>query len=94
MRATQDDIPQARADVERELEALDTTLGNGRRFLLGDHLTGADIATASLLSPIARPRQHPVYGTAAPSDPEQQIINTYRDRPCVRWALRLYEDFR
>lgn len=94
MRATASDIPPARAEVEQELDALDTILADGRRFLVGDHLTRADIATASLLSPIAWPPRHPSYRGVAPWAALQRIIDTYRDRPCVRWTAQLYEDYR
>jgi glutathione S-transferase len=94
LRATAADIPDARATVEREVDALDTTLGDGRRFLAGGHLTRADIATASLLAPLALPRRHPVYRELAPWTAYRQIVERYRDRACVRWTTQIYDDCR
>lgn len=93
LQATASDIPHARACVEQELDALDAALGD-RSFLLGDRLTRADIATASLLSPIAMPPSHPVYQDTARWDALQQIVVTYQDRHCVNWATHLYEHHR
>lgn len=94
LRATPADIPDARAAVERELDALDATLGDGRHVLVGGHLTRADIATASLLAPLARPSRHPVYRDMAPWTAYQRLIDRYRDRPCMRWTTQIYDAFR
>lgn len=94
MHAAPADIPEARARVERDLDALDATLGDGRRFLVGDRLSRADIATASLLAPLARPRRHPVCRGKAPWAAYRQIVDRTRDRPCLRWTARIYDDFR
>lgn len=94
LRATASDIPHARACVEQELDALDAILSDGRRYLLGGRLTRADIATASLLSPIAMPAHHPVYRDTVRWDALQQTVVAYRDRRCVNWATHLYEHHR
>ena len=94
MNARPGDRDAARADVDRELDALDARLDDGRRFLVGDRLTRADIAVASLLAPLARPPQHPVYRDLAPWRTYQQIIDRYRQRPAVHWVRRLYADHR
>ncbi len=52
---------------------------------MGEYQAMLDVIRDGLVNPAL---------SGAPSDPEQQIIATCRDRPCVRWALRLYEDFR
>lgn len=94
LHAKAEDVPQARAGVEKELDHLDERLGDERRFLVGDRLTRADIAVASLISPIARPAQHPVYAAMTPWPTYRTIIEAYSDRPCVRWANDIYRDFR
>ncbi|MEM7022959.1 MAG: glutathione S-transferase [Pseudomonadota bacterium] len=94
LQATSRDVPEARERFEQELDDLDTLLQDGRRFLVGDHLTRADITAASLISPIARPPEHPVYSEAEPWPAFQQVIAPYQDRPGVRWAQEIYRDFR
>ena len=94
MRARPRDLEAAKADVDRELDALDARLDDGRRFLVGDRLSRADIAVASLLAPLARPPQHPVYRDLAPWRTYQQIIDRYRARTTVHWVRRLYADHR
>lgn len=94
LRATAEDIPDARAALERELDHLDRLVSGQNRFLVGDRLGRADIAVASLLSPIIFPAEHPVYGTLPPWQAQRRIMEAYRDRPCVRWTAALYRNFR
>lgn len=94
LKATAADIPDARAALERELDHLDRLVGGKNRFLVGERLGRADIAVASLLSPIIFPAEHPVYGTLPPWQAQRKIIEAYRDRPCARWTAALYRDFR
>lgn len=92
--ATAADLPDARAGLERELDHFDALLQDGRRFLLGDRFTRADIALASLLSPIADPAQHPVYPGLPDSSATEALKAAYGERPCVGWARQIYRDFR
>lgn len=94
LQAGPEDAQAATAEVEAELDHFDSLLGDKRRFLVGGRFTRADIAVASLLSPIARPAQHPVYPRTPASALTEQLHATYGDRPCVRWATALYRDFR
>lgn len=94
MRARPGDLDAARADLDRELDALDARLCDGRPFLAGDRLSRADIAVASLLSPLARPPQHPVYRDFEPWTTYRRLIDDYCDRPTIRWVRRLYADHR
>ncbi len=93
LRASAGDVAEARAEVESELDHCDV-LADGRRFLVGDRFTRADIALASLLSPIARPAEHPVYPRAPSSRVTEQLHAAYGERPSTRWARRIYRDFR
>lgn len=92
--ATAADLPEAKAGLERELDHFDALLADGRRFLVGGRFTRADIALASLLSPIADPPQHPVYPGLPDSTATEALKAAYGERPCVRWAGRIYRDFR
>ena len=94
LRATAKDAPEARAELEAELDHWDAQLADQRRFLVGNRFTRADIALASLLSPIARPPEHPVYPGLPNTAVTDQLNAAYGARPCARWATRLYRDFR
>ncbi len=94
MRARPRDRDAARADVDRELDALDARLGDGRPFLVGDRLSRADIAVASLIAPLAKPPQHPIYRDLTPWTTYQRLVDDYQDRPTIRWVRRLYADHR
>lgn len=71
---------------------LEGRLSDGRLYLVGSRLSVADITAASLLAPLACPKQHPVYG-----DPE--FIQRMRsrngplrlDRPALVWVRKLYD---
>ncbi len=93
LRAGAGDVAEARVEVESELNHCDA-LADGRRFLVGDRFTRADIALASLLSPIARPAEHPVYPGAPSSQVTERLHAAYGDRPSLRWARQIYRDFR
>ena len=94
LRATEEDVPAARDDVDRELASLDDQFADGRRFLVGVCLSRADIAVASLISPIARPPEHPIYPSAAPFPSFAAAISAWQSRPSLLWARALYRDFR
>lgn len=88
------DIPAARGDVERELTALDELLKDGRRYLVADRLSRADLAVASLISPIAQPAEHPVYRGEATDAAFADAIAGWQSRPSIQWAVALYRDHR
>lgn len=94
LHAGAEDVTPARVSVEEELDHFDTLLGDQRRFLVGERFTRADIALASLLSPIARPPQHPVYPRTPASEVTRWLYEAYGERPSVRWTLQVYRDFR
>lgn len=94
LKASAEDLPDAKAALEAELDYCDSLMADGRRFLVGGRLTRADIALASLISPIARPPEHPVYPRTPATDVTEQLNAAYGARPSVAWALALYRDCR
>ena len=92
------DKPKAVASSERTiLEGMDwiaTQVTDGRRYLVGNSLTVADITAAALLSPLACPDEHAVY-----SRPDfQKGVTTLKARhanhPAMVWVRQLYRDHR
>ncbi len=70
---------------------LEAQLADGRSFLVGDTFTVADITAASLLAPIACPRQHPVYGDPAYQAGMVAATAPFNGRPCLAWVRKVYE---
>ncbi|MGF1475514.1 MAG: glutathione S-transferase family protein [Geminicoccaceae bacterium] len=94
MRCSAKDLDDANSAVEAELDYFDGRLSDGRRYWLGDRLTRADIVLASLLSPLASPPEHPVYGGTPTLSSFRPIVEANRDRPSIKWTAKLYRDFR
>ena len=87
-----------RPAYERSCAKLDALLDEtdqmlkGRSYLVGDHLTAADISLATLLSPMLRP---PPYGSNMPpldTLPKglRAHIEATRNRPTGQWALERF----
>ncbi len=93
-----DDATAARAleRVDAELDAVAELLADGRRYLVGDRFSAADLAFAALCAPLVVPVE---YGTPLPQ-PEvmpadmAERIRGWREHPAGRFALRLFADQR
>ncbi len=85
---------QSRCVVEAELDWLDGLLSDGRRFLLGDGFSRADLSAASLLAPLALPREHPTYGVLAVPPRARADLALWGERPTLAWVRRIYRDHR
>ena len=77
-----------------ELDWIDGMLADGRRFLVGDTLSRADIAVASLLAPLAVPENHPTYGGLQLPPRVASDVDGWRDRPTLAWVRDLYAAYR
>lgn len=80
--------------IEGELDWFDGLLADGRRFLLGDHFSRVDITAASLLAPLALPKEHPTYGLLQVPPRAQADIAQWGERPAIRWVREMYRDWR
>src|SRR5262245_60280307 len=58
---TPDAAAESRSILESELDWLDSTLADSRRYLSGDRFSRAYITVASLLAFFARPQEMPIY---------------------------------
>lgn len=88
-------LEQAEHRLQQALVWLDGRLSDGRRFLVGNHLTVADVAVAALLAPLACPDEHPVFSQA---DFKRYMLppsaSWLRDRPALRWVRSMYKQHR
>lgn len=87
---------QAQARIDLAMHWLEDRIahGHGRRELVGQQFTVADITAASLLAPIACPPQHPVYGDPEYRKAMAEATAPWKDRPAVAWVLATYEQHR
>jgi len=87
-------VELARTRIREALDWLDAQLADGRRFLVGDAFTVADITAASLLAPLACPAQHPVYGDPAYQVGMREALKEWEGRPGIQWVRNLYASHR
>jgi glutathione S-transferase len=82
--------------IDATFDRVDSLLADGRSFLVGDKLSIADVAFASLSAPVLMPAQQP-FGLPGPHvfpDLPQLSIRTWRSRPAGQFALGLYATHR
>jgi glutathione S-transferase len=85
---------ESKGIVEGELDWLDDLLADGRRYLVGDRFSRADLTAASLLAPLARPPEHPTYGMIRIPPRAQADLDTWSQRPVIEWMRAMYRDHR
>ena len=82
--------------VHEAFDLADEALAGGRRYLVSDRLSGADIAFAALAAPILAPPGHPALSSSLTDLPLalQTEIKKLRARAAGQHALRLYAEER
>jgi glutathione S-transferase len=85
---------ESRQIIETELNWLDQLLAGNRRFLVGERFSRADIAAASLLSPLVLPPQHPTYHNMQLPPGLAADAADWQERPSIRWIRDIYRDYR
>jgi len=85
---------ESKTIIEQELDWLDDMLSDGRQFLIGDKFSRADLTAASLLSPIVRPKEHPVYNEVQMKPKMVSDMEKWSGRPSIKWVWNIYRDYR
>ena len=75
---------------------IDSLLADGRKFLVGERFSAADLSLACMMAPFVLPRQ---YGITLPTLEEvpvsmQATVKEFRNTPTGRFALDLFETAR
>jgi glutathione S-transferase len=87
---------RSRRKVEDAFAKIAGRLADGRRYLMGERFTVADLTFASLASPVLLPREHP-FGLPQPEEfpagPRAQII-AWRESVAGRFGMRVYAEHR
>jgi glutathione S-transferase len=86
--------PESRAKLEAELDWLDETLSDGRRFLAGERFSRVDLTVAALLAPFARPEQARVYNAITLPPALEEDVARWRHRPSMAWVRAIYAQYR
>jgi glutathione S-transferase len=89
-------VSQARRRIEKELAFVAELLSDGRRYLVADRFTAADLAFAALSAPLTVPLQ---YGTPLPQPedmPERMAepVRAWREHPAGQFATRMFAEHR
>jgi glutathione S-transferase len=85
---------ESRRIVEDELDWFDGLLTDGRRFLLGDRFSRTDLSAASLLAPLALPKEHPTYGVLEVPPRARADLALWAERPTLSWVREIYREHR
>jgi glutathione S-transferase len=80
--------------VSSELDWVDSLLADGRDYLVGDRFSHADIAVASILSPLVLPPKHPVYHRMKHPPAMARDLENWKHRPSIAWVRAIYAKHR
>ena len=88
---------EQRPGLAREIAGALAWFGNhvaGRPYIVGDEFGRADLTAASLLAPLARPKERPLYQMARLPEDAEAALAAWRETEALRWVLRVYADHR
>lgn len=77
-----------------ELDWIDSLLADGREYLVDNSFSRADIAVASILSPLVAPQEHPVYHRLTHPPRIADDVASWEPRPCMQWVRKIYAKHR
>lgn len=91
-----DSVVRSNAKIMEAFERVAQRLSDGRKFLMNDSLTAADITFAALAAPLVLPEK---YGWTLPNIDEipggfRAEVERYRDTAAGEFVLRIYETHR
>jgi len=87
---------EQRAIVDASFARLEDRVGDGRRYLVGERLSAADLALVTLIAPAVLPPEYrgPLPAMDELAAPMRREVEQLRDHPVGRFALRLYAEER
>lgn len=85
---------ESRKIVDDELDWIDGLLADGRRYLVGGQFSRADIAVASIVSPLVLPPEHPAYSGLQHPPRLTHDLSNWDQRPSFRWVRDIYAQHR
>ncbi len=94
LRVTPEETARSEKIVRDFLEERDASFRDPNRYLVGDTFTLADLTMASILSPLARPAEHPFYPRMAFGKRGDGWVEQMRSYRMVAWVHCCYEQHR
>ncbi len=87
-----DSVSKACENIRSIFEQVSELLSDGRKYLVGDRLSAADITFSALASPVILPPEHPIQQTSLEDLPPKMVseIKEFRATPAGAFVLRLY----
>jgi glutathione S-transferase len=86
-------LPDLEQKLTEELDWFEDQLA-GRRHLIGDKFGRADLTAASLLAPLARPPECPLYRKLQLPERLERTLTQWSARPSLKWVERTYTNHR
>ena len=90
LRVNQEAAAASEVIVRNFLEERDASFRDPSRFLVGDTFTLADLTMASMLSPLARPAEHPFYPRMAFGEAGNAVVDAMRGYHMLDWVRGCY----
>lgn len=83
-------------EIEQVFEMLNLRLADGRRYLIGDSFSAADLTFATLTAPVLLPPEYPIKLPSIEEEPPVMLetITKLRETQAGKYALRLYREER
>lgn len=91
-----DGVERSRKEIEETFARVDDVLRDGRKFLVGDRFSVADLTFAALAAPVLFPDGHPAHKFSLawlPAEAQEQV-DRWRHSRAGQFALRMYADHR
>ncbi len=91
---TSESTVEACGKIQEIFEQVSDILADGRRYLVGDKLSAADITFAALAAPTIAPPEHPASRGSLNNFPVSMAkeVNKFRKTPAGQFVLRLYQE--
>ncbi len=83
-------IEHSRRVVDRTLRELDRLAQGGKVYMVGAHLSVADITAAARLAPLICPDEHPVFSDPEYRDALAPLLCPWQARPGIAWVREMY----
>lgn len=90
LRVTRQAAEESDGLVREFLAQRDRSFSGGRQYLVGDTFTLADLTTASMLSQLARPAEHPFYPRMSLGAASEEVTESFRSFAMVSWVRDCY----
>ncbi|MGB3049584.1 MAG: glutathione S-transferase family protein [Polyangiales bacterium] len=90
MQVSEQATKESEALVRDFLDARNAQFVERDGYLVGDRFTLADLTMASILSPLARPQEHPFYARMAMGKAAEALLESFRSDLMIAWVKDCY----